>query len=413
MKHISLSRKSHPSDSNLAKDKIVAIEPYLAEDIGKIIARISHFVQTRPIPIKQGLTTNIVIQRAEYIGTIFKPINQGSKQAYQLQWQPWLQQMVSILENMQLPTKLPPAMWLQLFMVDIHSYNNRIDVLHQLQKVAPQCFESQTECDIFAQDCQCLCYIYHRLQNLFEQGKKMQLIWCGSAMLNELTWFLSEITPKEMIALAFSLLDKSANMNSIKEMFGYVARLYKYINQLYTGDICEFSKILFLAESFRRYIISGKDIADSMANIHTLPMRLRNGCFDIYIEMRILDILNDLETDNARLYPPTRLEAMQTLLEQEECVVNRMAGLKQFKNSYAYAQQWYPGADDVLTMAQFFLQYLKDKIKALSYSNTQIVTQEVHVQGDYIAGTKQVGTHIGNVSPNAVGIQHNPSTQPE
>ena len=343
------------------------------------------------------------------IEELFASVNEGTMNPKQIDWKPCLLQMLSMQQQTQ--PCLPSVIWVNLLVVKLALYDDRIYVLHQFQQIAPQIFASKREIDTFIQDCDCVCYLCHSLTCLSYNNKVVKPVY-NNTVFDELTLILSEITPAEMVALSQSLYDRTSDVAN-QDHFFFVMRIGQYLHKLLTNDICEFSKTLFLAESYRKYIMSGEKNEQSIANIHTLPIRLRNDCFDVYIQLRTTQILKDLEADNARLYPPTKLKAMQTLLTQDAYAVNRMAGLKQFKNSYAYAQQWYPGADDVLTMAQFFLQYLKDKIKALSYSNTKIVTQEVHVQGDYVAGSKQVGTHIGNVSPNAVGIQHNPSTQPE
>lgn len=232
-------------------------------------------------------------------------------------------------------------------------------------------------------------------------------------MFNEFAVIMQDIRPEEMVAFSQSVLDRGNNTDTTHSLFLYISRLYKYEDCLYTDDICEFCKGLYAAEGFRQYLMSGEKDYCNIADIHTLPLRLRNDCFDVYIRLCTDRITKDLELDNARLYPPTELEGMQSLLEQCTYSVNRMEGFKQFKNSYAYARLWYLGADDVLAMATLFLRYLQDKIQLKTKSPDSSVVAHYYVNGDYVAGSKQVGTHIDNVATGGIGVQNNTTTQPE
>ena len=57
-----------------------------------------------------------------------------------------------------------------------------------------------------------------------------------------------------------------------------------------------------------------------------------------------------------------------------------------------------------------FADYLLDRInKKTSHASTLISEQTgttINVQGDLVQGNKHVGTHIDNVSPNAIGAKN-------
>ena len=228
----------------------------------------------------------------------------------------------------------------------------------------------------------------------------------GGKGLNEmaLLWSDKYVEGKDLVALASEIHKTVSNgkKDPVIEYFLYCNRNY---NQLPFDNIYDFSRNLFLAESFRQYLVTGKMNTSAPLAFTDIKRRLRNACFEEYIRLRLAPIEAEMEEDNSLLLDPTIDDIYQELYNQESSVVNREQMFEDFRGSQAYHDRWYRGRPEVLQMIQYFIDYLNWKIANL-HSNPQSQNDTTYnVQGDYIAGDKHVGAHIDNVQTGAIGAQ--------
>lgn len=286
-------------------------------------------------------------------------INHGMTSVEQVDWAVWLQKMLSVMQRLfRFPVS---AIWLQLYLARIKDHENRLKIIRQLQAAAPQCYYSETDATTFVTECEYLCAINKRLQQLSAQDKEVKPVY-NDIVFDELTLLVTAITPAEMVALSQAIHEKVANISFIGNAFHDVFRIYKYMNRLLTTDICDFCKSIFIAENYRTDIMNGKM---SIANIHTFNKELRNGCFEIYIQLRVQQILDSNILNNVCQGAPTERDAMEELYSEANISIGNMENVKKYKRLVDYKQQWYSGADDVLWMAKMFRNYLGVKIRRI------------------------------------------------
>lgn len=156
------------------------------------------------------------------------------------------------------------------------------------------------------------------------------------------------------------------------------------LDQMYSTDIISFCKHLYMGESVRQHEI-GLLGDNECLNIRTLEVAFRNRCFDEYIRIRLKAIKTEMDADNDRLYPPTELDYMQELLHEDSCVYEREVGFEQFRGSQAYHDSYYIGRPDVLKMAGYFIQYLRNCIDRIHAQQSQPATTQIN--HNYYAGS--------------------------
>lgn len=347
-------------------------------------------------------TSPLEIKHPAQIEEAIAKINSQELRPNQVDWELMLNQMLVAVRL--IPQKAKPLMWLQYFTTGVEVYDYRIEMLQKLKDVAPKCFTTSQETNDFKSDCDCLIYLTRRLKVLTLQGKQIENLWNENPVFNELAVIFKDITIEEMVALSQAMLVRKREHINV---FEFVFRLSEYIGKMYDCGITRFCQGLFSAESIRQYIMKGEafaikirnndaDIVESFPTIKTLPIRLRNACFDEYIALRLKQIRAELEEDNDRLYPADDKECLQKLLEREKLNVEEF----EFGMTFDF-----PGYKDVLKMAKYFLKYLGDKIEKESQPN-QITTNKIYnISGDFIQ-EKHVDDEI-NVAPGGIGINNN------
>ena len=114
--------------------------------------------------------------------------------------------------------------------------------------------------------------------------------------------------------------------------------------------------------------------------------------FDVYIDLRVKQILQELKRDNRRLYPAKEEEAYVELI-------------KQLTNEYTQMEQAAPtiipnfmARDSLLTAMNFLAQYAQDKQKSAQETSQPKETDKVPVininapVGQFIANVEQLNT---------------------
>ena len=339
---------------------------------------------------------------------ILRAINRGETRLETVDWKPYLSDIVKMIGLMNPPISYIGCAWALLQEID--DFSRRADILSKWQDLAPQCFPTKEASDSFYADAECLKMVNIHLRGLILlQGAQMPHTYDdidGGKGLNEmaLLWSDRYVEGKDLVALATEIHKTVSNgeKDPVIEYFLYCNRNY---NQLPFNNISDFSRNLFLAESFRQYLVTGKMNTSAPLAFTDIKRRLRNACFEEYIRLRLAQIEAEMEEDNSLLLDPTIDDIYQELYNQESSVVNREQMFEDFRGSQAYHDRWYRGRPEVLQMIQYFIDYLNWKIANLhSYPQSQNNTT-YNVQGDYIAGDKHVGAHIDNVSPGAIGAQ--------
>ena len=341
---------------------------------------------------------------------ILRAINRDEIRLENVDWKTWLSSLVNMVELLKKtpkPVSYIGSAWALL--IEIDDYARRADILAKWQSIAPQCFPSKEAADAFCSDAECLKNIDYSLRGLvLQQGAQLPHIYDdvdGGNGLNEmaLLWADEYVTGSDMVMLASEIHKtvSGCDKDPVIEYFLYSSR---NSGKLPFDNIYDFSRNLFLAESFRQYLTSGKMNTSAPLAFTDIKRKLRNTCFEEYIRQRIAQIEAEMEDDNSLLLDPTIDDLYQELYCQESSVVNRELMFEDFRGSQAYHDRWYRGRPEVLQMIQYFIDYLKLKIANL-HCHTQTQNNIYNVHGDYIAGDKHVGTHIDNVESGGIGTQ--------
>lgn len=337
---------------------------------------------------------------------LLKAINDGELNIGQVDWISFLSTYINTFSSSNYP--ISTIAWTWALCGEIDEPTKRMDLLGIWQDVAHKCFSTKEESYEFIANCDCLVRINSRLRWLYIH-ESAQLphtydgVW-GGKNLNELAllWSDNHVRSCDLVALASEIHNTvhAGEKAPIIEYFLYSSRNY---NKLYFDNIYDFSRNLFLAESFRQYLVTGKMNTDAPLTFVDIKRKIRNACFDEYIRLRLAQIEAEMDDDNSLLLDPTIDDLYQELYNQESSVVNREQMFEDFRGSQAYHDRWYRGRPEVLQMIKYFIDYLNWKMEHLHDESKQA---KVIVQnGDYVAGNKYTGTVIENVENGGIGVQ--------
>lgn len=345
---------------------------------------------------------------------ILRAINRGELIADNVDWKPYLSNIVKMIGLMKDPISYIGCAWALLQEID--DYAQRADILSKWQDAAPECFPTKEAAEAFHSDAECLKDIDYRLRGLvLLQGAKMPHTYDhvdGGKGLNEmaLLWSDKYVEGKDLVALA-SEIHNTVSAGEKDPMIEYFLYSSRNRDQLPFDNIYDFSRNLFLAESFRQYLVTGKMYTSEPLAFTDIKRKLRNACYEEYIRLRLAQIETEMEDDNSLLLDPTIDDLYEELYKQESSVVNREQMFENFRGSQAYHDRWYRGRPEVLQMIQYFIDYLNWKMEHL-HEDTMPKNQPTQViHGDYIAGNKYTGTVIGTVAAGGIGVQVNHGKQ--
>lgn len=338
--------------------------------------------------------------------TLMKEINQGVRNMRQVDWVTFLSDLVKVFRMMKQP--ISSIGWIWALISEIDEPTKRMDLLAIWQDVAHKCFSTKEESDEFIANCDCLVRINSRLRSLYIRESAQlphtyDADWGGKG-LNELAmiWAYNHVTGDDMVALA-SEIHRSSMEGVRPPLIEQVLLSSRNYNHLAFDNVYDFSRNLFLAECFRKFLIDGKANSDGPMTFGDFKRKIRNACFDAYIRLRVEQIKKETEYDNWILVDPECDEDYYPMLyEAESIVVNREMQFEAFKGSQAYHDRWFNGRPEVLNMMQYFMQYLDWKMEHLHKNDKSKVIVN---NGDYVAGNKITGDVIENVEAGGVGKQ--------
>lgn len=341
--------------------------------------------------------------------TLMKKINQGERNIRQVDWVTFLSDLVKAFRIMKTPVS--SIGWAWALIGEIDEPTKRMDVLGLWQDAAPKCFPTKEESDEFIAHCDCLVRINSRLRNLYiRESAQLPHIYdgeYGDKGLNELAmiWADNHVTGDDLVALA-SEIHRSVSEGVRPPLIEQILLSSRNYNHLAFDNIYDFSRYLFLAESFRKFLLDGKANSDAPMTFGKFKRKIRNACFDAYIQLRIDQIKEETEYDNWILVDPERDEDYYPMLyEAENMVLNREKQFETFKESKAYHDRWFNGRPDVLNMMQYFIDYLTWKMEHSNSKNMQTNTHTNIINGDYVAGNKITGDVIEHVEAGGIGKQ--------
>ena len=242
-----------------------------------------------------------------------------------------------------------------------------MDILGKMQDAAPKCFDNLFEAQKFIEECSCIYRIcmqaraYNLLNDIGIRHKWTDDRKC----LNDLAHIFSDkvVDPTWMVALAEEMYRSVQDGEKKHYMLTLVLRAPRSIGKLSIDNIVDFAKNLYIAEGFRQLLLEGKEESLDVPTLATFDWKLRNACFDVYIDLRKEQIKEELEQDNTRVDGASDVECLEYLFDEESSAVNRENGLEQFRGSAAYNAMWYPGRQIVLDMINVFIKYLQKRIE--------------------------------------------------
>lgn len=392
-------------DTQKIVDKMIAFEDYvyINEAVQKGLKLIDDYYQNEsnePIPETPRAqnspcvdTQETSLQQPELVQApdilqLMQDINSGKIRHDEVDWEYQLKTLLFMCQLM--PRKFPDVIlvWGILSVLDDPAI--KMDIIDKLRNAAPKCFDNLLKVNDFINDCTC---IYKVCQKAREYNQRQDIavshIWSGDRKdLNDLAHVFSDemVDAKWMVGMIEEM--KRTEVDNRKHpMMEIILRANRNVGRLSIDNIVDFAKRLYIAEGFRQLILSGEKDYRDMPTLEKFYWRIRNACFDVYIDLRKERIKEFLNRDNARVDEADDFEALQYMLKEEESVVARENGLEAFKGSYAYDAMWYPGRKLILEMIDIFIQYLQKKIEEMRKAEM----------------TQQGGLHIDHLDNFAMG----------
>lgn len=310
----------------------------------------------------------------------------------------WVAQIKEILKLCGMMTqKYPHILWLWNFVNHIDEPTKRMEVLCEIRDAAPKCFDDVFEARDFQEDCQCLYRICCDVRGLKLNNKvKIVHTWndADRKSLNDLAYMLNDdsVDANFMVALAEEIY-RSGHEGKNHNLTESILRCNRYRNKLSINNIIDFSKALYSAEGYRQCLLSGNPDYNEFPNLKNFKRKLRNACFDVYIELRAEQIKCKIAEDNEIVDDPDDIEYYLILQKEEEAVAKREISFEQFRGSRAYNALWYEGRDDVLKMTNMFIQHLPNYIakKRLELSSQNVNSLQLPANApQVIIQTKEV-----------------------
>ena len=153
----------------------------------------------------------------------------------------------------------------------------------------------------------------------------------------------------------------------------------------------DYCKYLLVAEDIRQKLLNATQDYPK-PSLKTLNRKLRNACFDLFIHSRLEKVKAELDADNTLQDDPTEIQVYDKLYSDESETI------KQEKLTH-------PDNIEIIELAEYLLDRIKKNTSHASTPKSGQTGSTINVQGDLVQGNKYVGTHIDNVSPNAIGAQ--------
>lgn len=326
----------------------------------------------------------------------------------------WKKEIIGILRFFEyIPTYTETITWLWTFLSIVKNASTRIDILHEIKAIAPQCYDNFMQVGYLVDDCDSLIYINRRVIAVnLNNNIRVRKTWSDDkAILNDLAFILHDqaVEPKDLVAIA-ERVHRTLQFGNNEGLLETILKSNRLIGETSMDNIVEFVKNLYIAESLRQTVNDGFMFYMELPKLKTFDRKLRKACFDLYIESSVKRIEKKLDNDTSRIDDPDELECYQYLLEQEKTLLNNPDYLEAFTETPVYDGLWYPGKEMIEEMITSFIPYLEKKIAAMqpkqtAGGNTTIIVEK----GDYVNGDKNIGVNIEHVDSNATGAIINQS----
>lgn len=317
------------------------------------------------------------------IGKLIASVNKGEVQARKADWKHLVQEGFRAEQT----SPMTFMYWMQESLTDIKIRDYRVDALHTILENLPAYLqELEAPDDVqnrYKQDCMNLLHYFRQINYIVPYFDEAGRYWNehrDDDQLDVETYlyfrFLDQIDDLKEY-LAFSQAHYVAIHAKTHSFIPNIvaAQSEPYWDKLVTEDIIGFCSSLYMAETTRQKFLHGWKNPYPALTIDSFPLRLRNRCFDYYIQYRKKEVMDELLSSNRRLHEPNELECLQTLMDEEQQSYNRLKGMEQFRGSEAFARVWKAGTPDILAMADFFLQYLAEKLPLASHTDLGVMDE--------------------------------------
>ena len=320
---------------------------------------------------------------------VMQDINSGKVRHQDVDWEFQLKHLLFLCQLM--PKKFPDVILIWSIIGQLDDPAIKMDIISKLQEAAPKCFDDPFKANDFVDDCSCIYRICvaARAYNL-RQDIGVRHTWTDERKdLNDLAHVFSDamVDPQWMVGM-IEEMKLSESDNRRHALLEIVINANRHTGQLSIDNIVDFAKRLYIAEGFRQMILSGQEDYREIPSLEKFDWRLRNKCFDIYIDLRKEQIKELLNRDNTRVDGAEDPEALEYLLKEDNAAVEKE--LKMFQDSSAI-DKWYPGMRHVKDMITVFLKYLPKKIeKARKETSTSTIMNFNAPVGQVIANVEHM-----------------------
>ena len=394
----------------------------------------------------------------------FKSINDGTLSIRKIDWNDLYAKIKTIYKTNKKIVK--SYCWLYPLLAYIDNYDVRIDVLERLKNPDRKSIIPVNRDFYFDNDCDCLIKIIKEVDCVREHMRERQrsaymlrktfYLYPNNIWLDEIASVYADkfMDPKRFVALIQEMYDVDngrssiridmddiqredhfpiydiGNITSISELnkrfTTFISKdgftvLIERKNQEYAPqtsdkeeqkeDVDMFSAFILSSEhigkdvsidnsiDYCKYLLVAEDIRQQLLNatqdypkpsLKTLNRKLRNACFDFYIQCRFNRVKDDLDADNTLYDDPTDIQVYDKLYSDEYNWVRQ-----EIEN--------HPDNVDVIELAKYLLERIEPNTSHVSTQTQSGIP--ININGDIVLGNKQVGTHIDNVSSNAIGAK--------
>ena len=319
------------------------------------------------------------------VDELFANLDKGKDTIEAVDWLGEIWEIVKINNSMDMFEQ--SYCWIYPLLSRVRDYDVRIEVLENLKKYSLWYLETFDKMYRFIDDCNAMITIIEQLKQfpvpdyMLREQKYDEKQW-----MKELTLVYTKTTlaPSMLMALAQERYNIDIQKKKVDKLSSIVLSL-GYLQKFTIANCIDFCKYLFVAEGYRQFLICGDPDYDEAPTLKTLDRKLRNACFDIYIQSRYSVIKNEMDDDNTRLFDPSENDIYDRFYEEEKEVINHECQ-KEFANR------------EVLQLAKYLLRYIEVKMQKLKMTDTSFKWTEDIGQGD-----KHVDIHIEHVENMATG----------
>ena len=323
---------------------------------------------------------------------IMQDINSGTLRYDKVNWELQLKNLIFLCRLM--PKKFPHVILIWGILAPLDDPTIKMDIIGQLQDAAPKCFNSPNDAQDFINDCDCIYRVCMKVREYnLRNGTGDRRVWSDERKdLNDLANIFSDemVDAQWMVGMIEEM--KRSEVESRKHpLIEIVLKSNRNLGQLSIDNIVDFAKRLYIAEGFRQLILSGQEDYWDIPTLEKFNWRIRNKCFDVYIDLRKEQIKEQLNQKNTRIDGADDFEALEELTKKEIAIVERENEFDCEKGSPAYNAMWYPGRKLILDMINVFIKYLPKKIDKLRKAELakQGILQIGHVDNLYMGDNVQ------------------------